>query len=95
MENAVYHEVEPGKGPGIIDIDIVRRDDRLAMRLANPYHSKHQHRQGNRIALTNIKERLALHFDAEATLTSGAIGDRYEIHVDLPYRSSAKEGKEG
>jgi two-component system, LytTR family, sensor histidine kinase AlgZ len=95
VENAVYHGVEPGKGPGIIEIDIVRRDDRLAMRLANPYHPQHQHRQGNRIALANIKERLALHFDAEATLTSGAVGDRYEIHVDLPYRRSRKEGKEG
>ncbi len=94
VENAVYHGVEPGKGPGIIEIDIVRRDDRLAMRLANPYHPQHQHRQGNRIALANIKERLALHFDAEATLTSGTVGDRYEIHVDLPYRRSRKEGKE-
>jgi two-component system, LytTR family, sensor histidine kinase AlgZ len=95
VENAVYHGVEPGKGPGIIEIDIVRRDDRLAMRLANPYHPQHQHRQGNRIALANIKERLALHFDAEATLTSGTVGDRYEIHVDLPYRRSRKEVKEG
>ncbi len=94
VENAVYHGVEPGKGPGIIEIDIVRRDDRLAMRLANPYHPQHQHRQGNRIALANIKERLALHFDADATLTSGTVGDRYEIHVELPYRRSKKEGKE-
>jgi two-component system sensor histidine kinase AlgZ len=94
VENAVYHGVEPGKGPGTIEIDIVRRDDRLVMRLANPYHPAHQHRQGNRIALANIKERLALHFDAEATLTSGAIGDRYEIHVDLPYRRSRKEPNE-
>ncbi len=94
VENAVYHGVEPGTGPGTIEIDIVRRDDRLVMRLANPYHPQHQHRQGNRIALANIKERLALHFDAEATLTSGAIGDRYEIHVDLPYRRSRKESQE-
>jgi len=94
VENAVYHGVEPGKGPGIIEIDIARRDDRLVMRLANPYHPQHQHRQGNRIALANIKERLALHFDAEATLTSGTVGERYEIHVDLPYRRSRKEAKE-
>jgi two-component system, LytTR family, sensor histidine kinase AlgZ len=36
VENAVYHGVEPGTGPGTIEIDIVRRDDRLVMRLANP-----------------------------------------------------------
>jgi two-component system sensor histidine kinase AlgZ len=90
VENAVYHGVEPGRGPGKVEIDIVRRDERIIMRLSNPYHPEHQHRQGNRMALANIKERLALHFDAEAQLTSGAHGDRYEIHIEIPYRKVRK-----
>jgi len=90
VENAVYHGVEPGRGPGKIEIDIVRRGERIVMRLANPYHPEHQHRQGNRMALANIKERLALHFDAEAQLESGASGDRYEIHIAIPYKKARK-----
>ncbi len=87
VENAVYHGVEPGRGRGTIEIQIVRSGDRLRMRLSNPYHPTHQHRQGNRMALANIRERLALHFDVEASLTAGAAGDRYEIAIELPYRT--------
>lgn len=90
VENAVYHGVEPGRGPGKIEIDIARRDDRIVMRLSNPYHPEHQHRQGNRMALANIKERLTLHFDAEASLASGANGERYEINIEIPYRKVRK-----
>jgi len=37
------------------------------------------------MALINIRERLALHFDAEAALTSKIVGDRYEVHIVIPY----------
>ena len=88
VENAVYHGVEPGRGRGTIEIQIVRDSDRVRLRLSNPYHPTHQHRQGNRMALSNIRERLALHFDVEATLSAGAAGDRYEIAIELPYRAA-------
>ena len=68
---------------------MVRRDgDRIRIRLTNPYHPEHQGRQGNRMALGNIRERLALHFDVEAKLTSATRGDRYQIDIELPYRRS-------
>jgi len=91
VENAVYHGVEPGRGPGTVEIEIQRIRDRLRFRLSNPYHPEHQHRQGNRMALANIRERLALHFDVEAKLESGAQGDRYEIRIELPYRRAQHE----
>ena len=42
--------------------------------------------RGNRMALTNIRERLALHFDAEASLTNRAEAGSYLVHIALPYR---------
>lgn len=86
VENAVYHGVEPGVGPGRIEIAIRRERDKVHIRLSNPYHAEHQHRQGNRIALANIRERLALHFDVEATMQSGVNGANYEIRMVMPYR---------
>ncbi|MCX7892898.1 MAG: histidine kinase [Burkholderiales bacterium] len=86
VENAVYHGIEPGIGPGTIEIAIYREGDRVHVRLTNPYHPEHQHRQGNRMALANIRERLALHFDVEATLESGIAGANWEIHMVMPYR---------
>jgi two-component system sensor histidine kinase AlgZ len=89
VENAVYHGIEPGLAPGVIEIHIARQDDRLRLRLSNPYHEEHQHRQGNRMALANIRERLALHFDLEASLATEVVGDRFEIRMVLPYRRQA------
>jgi two-component system sensor histidine kinase AlgZ len=89
VENAVYHGVEPGSGPGTIEIAIRRSRDRVQLALTNPYHPEHQHRQGNRMALANIRERLALHFDVEAVLEAGVQGENYRIAITIPYRRAA------
>ena len=60
--------------------------DRVVVGLSNPYHPEHQHRQGNRMALANISERLLLHFDVEAKLDTGIDGERYRIGMAMPYR---------
>jgi two-component system sensor histidine kinase AlgZ len=86
VENAVYHGIEPGADPGIVQVAVYREGDHVHVRLTNPYHPEHQHRQGNRMALANIRERLALHFDVEASLQQGVVGDDYEIRMVMPYR---------
>jgi len=40
------------------------------------------------MALDNIRERLALHFDAEASLDSRVTRDGYEVHIRMPYRTT-------
>jgi two-component system sensor histidine kinase AlgZ len=89
VENAVYHGIEPGVAPGTIEIAIRRERDRLHVTLTNPYHPEHQHRQGNRIALANIRERLQLHFDVEAELATEVRGPTFEIRMAMPYRRAA------
>lgn len=88
VENAVYHGIEPGIAPGLIEVRIERRGDRLWLQLTNPYHPDYQHRQGNRMALANIRERLQLHFDVEASLNTRVADGRYEIGIAMPYRTS-------
>jgi len=88
VENAVYHGIEPGIAPGLIEVRIERRNDRLWLQLTNPYHPDYQHRQGNHMALANIRERLQLHFDVEASLNTRIADDRYEIDIAMPYRTS-------
>jgi two-component system sensor histidine kinase AlgZ len=86
VENAIYHGIEPGIEPGTVLIRISRDKDRVRLLLSNPYHPDHQHRAGNRMALANIRERLALHFDVEASLVTEVVGDKFEIRMVLPYR---------
>jgi hypothetical protein len=40
------------------------------------------------MALANVRERLALHFDAEASLDSRITKDAYEVHIRMPYRTA-------
>ena len=86
VENAIYHGIEPGLEPGKVQIRIFRDRDQVRLLLANPYHPDYQHRAGNRMALANIRERLALHFDVEASLATAVVGDKFEIRIVLPYR---------
>ena len=86
VENAIYHGIEPDTAPGTVEIRITRDKDQVRVLLANPYHSEHQQRAGNRMALANIRERLALHFDVEANLATAVAGEKFEIRIVLPYK---------
>src|SRR6266849_3603380 len=86
LENAVYHGVEPGTTAGEVLVHIERRGDRVLARIENPYIEEQQHRAGNRMALENIRERLALFFDAEARIETRTIDGRYRVEIEMPYR---------
>ena len=72
VENAVYHGIEPRSEAGVISINVYKVRDEVHLVLRNPYRSDGDHHAGNKMALGNIRERLALHFDAEASLQAAA-----------------------
>src|SRR5688572_22111439 len=61
IENAVYHGIEPRVEPGVITIRIYGSGDRVHAVLRNPYTKQDDHHAGNRMALSNIRQRLQLH----------------------------------
>lgn len=85
LENAVYHGIEPQLSPGPIVVDIYTRREQLHIRLRNPYERSGRHHGGNKMALANIRERLALHFDAEASLQTRVGEASYEVHIAMPW----------
>jgi two-component system sensor histidine kinase AlgZ len=88
LENAVYHGIEPSSTPGVISINIFYRGGEVHAILRNPYVSDGgNHHAGNKMAIGNIRERLKLHFDAEASLESRVRDAIYEVHIRMPYRS--------
>ncbi len=84
IENAVYHGIEPQQGKGELTIHIAPRGRELVIRLSNPYQPGSSYLNGNRMAISNIKERLQLHFDAEASLKAEAAGNQYIVTITLP-----------
>jgi two-component system sensor histidine kinase AlgZ len=85
LENAVYHGIEPRSEPGTVSIRIHREGEQIFLTLRNPYRPGGNHHAGNRMALANIRERLALHFDAEAGIKTVATDDTYEVRMVIPY----------
>lgn len=92
VENAVYHGIEPSSTPGVVAINIFLRRGEVHAIVRNPYKMSRSHQGGNKMALANIRERLALHFDAEAGLESKTGRDSYEVHIRMPYRTYVASG---
>jgi len=84
LENAVCHGIEPQPEGGRIGVDIFARDGQLNVVVRNPCHADAPARPGNRMALSNIRERLALHFDAEARLSAHQVGDEFVVQMVIP-----------
>ena len=89
IENAVYHGIEPRTEPGTIAIHVYTARDALHAVLRNPYQPGKDHHQGNHMALANIRERLQLHFDAEASMSSRVDNGHYEVRLTMPLRKGA------
>lgn len=91
LENAVYHGIEPSGDAGTVRIRFSRSGDELHIDLANPCSSGEAAQGGSNMALTNIRERLALYYDLEARLDTQEViladGTRqYQVHIVLPCR---------
>ncbi|GBG02497.1 alginate O-acetyltransferase [Azospira sp. I13] len=90
LENAVYHGIEPGDGPGCLRIAIARHSagpgGAITIELTNPSPQGQSHHTGNRMALANIRERLDLYYDLEAKLESSDSQGTYRVRITLPLR---------
>lgn len=89
VENAVYHGIEPAAGAGVVSINAYKSRGEVHLVLRNPYRREGAHHAGNKMALANIRERLSLHFDAEAGLRTTVSENTYQVHIVMPYRSAA------
>ena len=93
MENAVHHGIEPAPDGGRVRIVIARRGSVVDILLVNPVVGEgNALRPGNHMALDNVRERLALHFDVEARLDTTIAAGEYRVRITLPYRRYAERG---
>lgn len=87
LENAVYHGIEPLIEGGCIHVLLRRNGGMLQIVVENPCTLRRDGRShaGNRLALQNIRERLALLFDIEAKYQVASGEDHYRVEITLPY----------
>ena len=86
VENAIYHGVEPLSEGGVIDIKIDMLDEFVRITISNPLleDRTEQHREGNRMAVENIQERLQIAFAGEAAMQQLEENDQFTVTLNLP-----------
>ncbi len=87
-ENAIYHGIEPQPGGGCVTIRVQKAGGTVAIELTNPVAPPGgpSHSGGNRIALENVKQRLAAHFGDSAGLQTTLAEGRFRVQLSLPTR---------
>lgn len=87
LENAIYHGIETIGAGGTIGIDGHQYDREIYISISNPLAARGDTRQheGNRIAVENIRQRLAAIYGEQGNLTTQSDTDSYITTITLPY----------
>ena len=85
LENAIYHGIEQLPGGGEVTIN-GRRDDRtLEISISNPVAPAGERRSGgNRMAMSNIRQRFELAYGSRASVHVDERDDRFTVTIQFP-----------
>jgi two-component system sensor histidine kinase AlgZ len=84
LENAIYHGIEPRAEGGTVTITGEVSGDLVTLVVRNPLDPAPGLREGNRLALANIRERLSLMYGERALMKSGRFDDEYIVTLRFP-----------
>ena len=89
LENAIYHGIEPRPEGGAVTVSGDLAHGLITIVVRNPLPQSVSVRDGNRLALANIRERLTLMYDERATVKAGRFDDQYIVTLRFPYLTTA------
>ncbi len=83
VENAVKHGVEPSASGADIKVSTQRRGSRVVIKVSNTTPASHS-KQGNGLALANVRERLSLLHDVQARFQHGLKNGVFQVRIEVP-----------
>jgi len=93
LENAIYHGIEPLAEGGVVTVTGEFNKGMITIVVRNPLPVANLTvREGNRLALANIKERLELMYGDRATVKSGRFDDQYIVTLRFPFSATPVAG---
>jgi two-component system, LytTR family, sensor histidine kinase AlgZ len=84
LENAIYHGIEPRPEGGTVSITGEVSAGLITVVVRNPLGTGPVQRDSNRLALANIRERLALMYGERALMKSGRFDAEYIVTLRFP-----------
>ncbi|HUN70733.1 MAG TPA: sensor histidine kinase [Steroidobacteraceae bacterium] len=90
IENAIYHGIEPRPEGGTVSVVGELTGDLVTIVVRNPLAERQSEREGNRLALANIRERLTLLYGELALVKAGRFDGEYIVTLRFPHVSALK-----
>ena len=84
LENAIYHGIEPRPEGGTVTISGEVAAGLVTIVVRNPLDPLPGQREGHRLALANIRERLSLMYGERALMNSGRFDAEYIVTLRFP-----------
>ena len=91
LENAIYHGIEPQPQGGIVTVTGELAGDLITIVVRNPVGDYQNEREGNRLALANIRERLKLLYGERGLVKSGKFDAEYIVTLRFPHIESVRK----
>lgn len=85
LENAIYHGIEPRPEGGVVSVSGELSNGLITIVVRNPVAEQQQTREGNRLALENIRERLVLMYGERALVKAGRFDSEYIVTLRFPH----------
>jgi len=97
LENAIYHGIQPLPEGGTISVRLWFDADQVHVEIDNPLPpaSQRSQSQGNKMALNNIRSRLAVLYGGRADLSTRETDGRYVTALRYPLSMEIGEREEG
>ncbi len=91
LENAIYHGIELLPDGGEVVVSGKRVDDKLDISITNPVATGHTRKKsGNKMAMTNIRQRFDLAYDGQASVDVTASESEFSVQMIFPYEVDAR-----
>lgn len=89
LENAIYHGIELLPDGGEVLVSGRRDGDNLRIEISNPVvPGKHGRKDGNNMAMSNIRQRYELAYDGRAAVTVDSGENEFRVLLTFPYEES-------
>lgn len=86
LENAIYHGIELMPDGGQVTVNGMRSDDGLEIEILNPVPlDQSASKDGNQMALANIRQRFELAYGTKATVEVKESDDAFSVKLSFPY----------
>jgi two-component system sensor histidine kinase AlgZ len=92
LENAVNHGIEPSSGSGRLELAVSRGRHGIRVLIANPIPKgwAEGHREGNRMAQDNVRQRLRAFFGEAGRMRVVQDPGGYRVVLEFPYQTSIR-----